>query len=86
VEIDRERSLAKLDTSHPRVAQVNVEDNAELDWFRGGQASHPVFGRVVQGYDDVVLAISKVKTDRDDRPVEPVRVSAVTIRGASSGA
>ncbi len=39
-------------------------------WLDG---KHTVFGRVVKG-TDVVLAIEKVKTDRNDKPLEEVKM------------
>ena len=38
---------------------LNVNDNANLDWFSPGQSQHPVFGKVVEGYD-ICVAISQV--------------------------
>merc|ERR1740125_70653 len=43
---------------------LNVANNANLDWFSPGQSKHPVFGKVVEGYD-VCVAISKVPTSSD---------------------
>lgn len=39
---------------------------------------HSVFGRVVEGMD-VVRAVAQVKTGQSDRPVEPVKLTKVTI-------
>ncbi|KAL2899500.1 Peptidyl-prolyl cis-trans isomerase CYP71 [Bienertia sinuspersici] len=39
---------------------------------------HTVFGRVVKGMD-VVQALEKVKTDRDDKPYQDVKILSVTI-------
>jgi peptidyl-prolyl isomerase G (cyclophilin G) len=33
---------------------------------------HVVFGRVIRGFDDVVLKIAQVTTDEKDRPAVPV--------------
>lgn len=51
---------------------INVADNNFLD------TKHPVFGRVVSG-TDVVDAISKVKTDSSDRPLQEVRIIKAVI-------
>merc|ERR1719392_95910 len=48
---------------------INVADNANLDWFTGGQSKHPVFGAIKdQASFDVVVKISQVQT-RNDNPV-----------------
>ena len=33
---------------------------------------HVVFGRVIRGFDDVVLKVAQVATDEKDRPTVPV--------------
>ena len=58
---------------------LNVANNANLDWFSGGSSKHPVFGKVTDGMD-VALAISKVKTSRDN-PVVPIMMNSITITG-----
>ncbi|MDH3225190.1 MAG: peptidylprolyl isomerase [Gemmatimonadota bacterium] len=52
---------------------------AETPWLDG---RHAVFGKVVEGLD-VVRSIGGVATGRGDRPVEEVKMVAVTINGAS---
>ena len=60
---------------------INVAHNSNLDWFTPGPSRHPVFAQVTSG-QDVVLAISKVKTV-DDNPVVPIAVTKITISGLS---
>ena len=57
---------------------LNVTDNSYLDWFNPRtQSSHPVFGKITEGYD-IVLRCSKVPTVRDN-PVEPIQVTSVEV-------
>jgi len=51
---------------------INLVNNNYLD------KNHPVFGKVVSGMD-VVDAISKVKTDRNDRPKEDIVIQKATV-------
>lgn len=51
---------------------INLVDNIYLD------AKHSVFGRVTSGME-VVEAIGKVKTNSQDRPLEPVTIKFVEI-------
>ena len=57
---------------------INVTDNNYLDWFNPRTPSkHPVFGKVIEGYD-VVLRISKARTSRDN-PINPIRVDSISV-------
>jgi peptidylprolyl isomerase len=51
---------------------INLVDNNYLD------RNHPVFGKVITGME-VVDQIGKVKTDRSDRPKEPVTIVKATV-------
>jgi peptidylprolyl isomerase len=51
---------------------INLVDNNYLD------RNHPVFGRVVEGME-VIDNIGKVRTGRNDRPVEPVKIQQAVI-------
>ncbi len=42
------------------------------------QNKHAIFGQVIAGYD-VVEAISKVKTNRQDKPEEPIVIESIRI-------
>lgn len=59
---------------------INTVDNTGLDFNKEPFTSkHPVFGRIVKGME-VVDAISKVKTDERNLPVEPVIIESVTLK------
>merc|ERR1712113_1153166 len=58
---------------------LNVADNNFLDWFSAGESRHPVFGRIIAGYD-VCVKISQVPT-ANDRPLKPIKMRSVTISG-----
>jgi cyclophilin family peptidyl-prolyl cis-trans isomerase len=59
---------------------INVSDNSYLDWFNPRTPSkHPVFGKIIDGYD-VVMRVSKTRTSKPgDRPIKPIQVTAITI-------
>ncbi|KAJ1458810.1 single domain cyclophilin-type peptidyl-prolyl cis-trans protein [Pelagophyceae sp. CCMP2097] len=59
---------------------LNVADNANLDWFSPGASKHPVFGKCVDKASlAVAVQISKVRTNADDAPLEPVKMTSVVI-------
>jgi len=58
---------------------VNTVHNAYLDWFSPGPSKHPVFGKVVEGWD-VVQKIEATPTDGEDRPTTPVKMIRVTVQ------
>ncbi len=60
---------------------VNTVNNEYLDWFSAGQSKHPVFGKVIDGWD-VVQAIEATPTSAGDRPATPVKMVRVTVEGA----
>jgi len=59
---------------------INVAQNSRLDWFSPGPSKHPVFGRVVEGYDTVV-AITQAPSGSvaKDRPNEPIKMVKITV-------
>jgi len=59
---------------------LNVANNNYLDWFSQTPNNHPVFGKIIEGYD-VAEAISKVQTV-SDRPKTPIKMNSITIEGA----
>jgi len=59
---------------------INVVDNTFLDFNKPPSSSkHPVFGKVVSGMD-IVDTISKMKTGRNDKPVETITIKTITIK------
>lgn len=78
-------TLSMANTGRPNTGGsqffINVNNNSFLNWFdRSSPSSHPVFGKVIEGYD-LVEKISKVQT-QSDRPVTPVKMISITIEGA----
>jgi len=49
---------------------------AETPWL---DKHHAIFGKVIEGYD-VVESISKVDRDRNDKPMQPIKIESVTIK------
>ena len=59
---------------------INLADNTYLDHDKGNPSSqHPVFGKVTKGMD-IVDAISVVDTDANDRPLNEVTITKITIQ------
>ena len=57
---------------------INTVHNDYLDWFTAGPSKHPVFAKVVDGYD-IVQQIEATPTDGRDKPVTPVQVIRVSV-------
>merc|ERR1719274_409354 len=58
---------------------MNVANNSNLDWFSPGQSKHPVFGKIIEGYE-VAVAISNAPTRNDD-PITPICMNSITVEG-----
>jgi peptidylprolyl isomerase len=76
-------TISMANTGRPRSGGsqffINTVNNDFLDWDNPRTPSaHPVFGQVVAGID-VVDKISKVPTDRSDRPKDAVTIISVDI-------
>ena len=77
------RTFSMANTGNPNSGGsqffINTVHNSFLDWFdKSSPSQHPVFGKVSSGMD-VIMAINRVKTNGDDRPLTPVQVVSVTI-------
>ena len=60
---------------------LNVNNNANLDWFSGGSSKHPVFGKVVDKDSYTILEkISKVPTNNAN-PRTPIKMESIVISG-----
>lgn len=58
---------------------INLVDNSFLDYDKQPLTSkHPVFGEVIEGMD-IVDEISKVNTDRNDKPLEDVIIVKASV-------
>ena len=58
---------------------INTKNNSYLDWFdKRMPYAHPVFGKVVDGYN-VVVQISGAKTDHRDNPDSPIKMESIEI-------
>jgi cyclophilin family peptidyl-prolyl cis-trans isomerase len=75
-------TLSMANTGEPNSGScqffINTVHNDFLDFFTPGESRHPVFGKVLEGMD-VVKKIEQTRTDRDDRPITPVRMNKVTV-------
>jgi cyclophilin family peptidyl-prolyl cis-trans isomerase len=75
-------TLSMANTGQPNSGSsqffINTVHNFRLDYFTPGPSRHPVFGKVTGGMD-VVKKIETTQTDRNDRPVMPVKMIRVTV-------
>lgn len=76
-------TIAMANTGRPNTGGsqffINTVDNKYLDKENPSTPyAHPVFGTVVSGMD-VADRISKVKTDRNDKPLEDVVITKVDV-------
>ena len=68
-----------LALAHSRALALRLLARSFLDhWDVSTPSKHPVFGKVVAGID-VVKAIEATKTDRSDKPLEPVFMESVVV-------
>ncbi len=76
-------TIAMANTGRPNTGGsqffINVVDNVYLDKeYVQTPYAHPVFGTVISGMD-VADAISKVKTDRNDKPLKDVVIERMEV-------
>jgi len=58
---------------------INVGNNGNLDWFSPGTSKHPVFAKILEGFD--VVQRTFTTPTRNDNPVEPVMMRSITVFG-----
>jgi cyclophilin family peptidyl-prolyl cis-trans isomerase len=75
-------TLSMANTGRPNSGScqffLNTVHNPYLDFFTPGNSRHPVFARIIEGMD-VLKKIESTPTDRNDRPLTPVRMNKVTV-------
>mmetsp|Transcript_13014 Transcript_13014/g.38223 ORF Transcript_13014/g.38223 Transcript_13014/m.38223 type:complete len:188 (-) Transcript_13014:395-958(-) len=57
---------------------INTVHNDFLDFFTPGDSKHPVFGKVITGFE-VCKKIETTRTDPNDAPLTPVMMKSVTV-------
>ena len=78
-----ERTLSMANTGQPNSGGsqffINLKDNTFLDFDKPPLTSaHPVFGKVITGWD-VVELIENVPVDGNDRPITPVVMNMIRV-------
>lgn len=74
-------NMGRKDTGSSQLF-VNLRDNPDTDWWKGGAAQCVVVGKVTAGLD-VVEAIGRAKTAGKlfgDRPLQPLRITRAIMR------
>ncbi len=57
---------------------TKASGNSYLDWFSPGPSKHPVFGKIISGWE-IVKNIEGAATDQRDRPKTPIQMIRVTV-------
>ena len=59
---------------------INTKDNSYLDWWdrQMPTAAHPVFGKIVDGYN-IAVNISGARCDHRNNPDSPIKMESVEI-------
>jgi len=61
---------------------INLKDNTHLDWFDGGsESAHPVFGKIIEGYDTVITKIehAEISETNSEQPATPIQMKSVKV-------
>lgn len=64
---------------------INMNKNTYLDWFTPGPVRHVVFGRITEGWEEVVAKMNMVFTSGSesamvDAPLQPIKMNSIRFK------